>query len=635
MPLSQDPPFGRTLSDRLTATERSRTQKIFRAAALIAAIGVATAACDRSRDDSAGTRDGKGAGEATRTVGFEDRAEAAGITFRTSFLPDEQGANFKVNFYDHGSGVAVGDFDGDGRDDLYFCNQLGPNALYRNAGGGRFEDVTAKAGPVALADRVSVSAVFADYDNDGREDLFVTTTMGGNALFHNEGGGRFEDVTEKAGVALVAHSQSATFFDADGDGLLDLLVSNTAKWTLDFDAQQNYFRGGPNIFSLVASPKEDNNFFRNRGDGTFVDRTGEAGLSGTGWSGDTAVFDVDEDGDQDVLVVNMFGASHLYENDGRGRFLEITKRVFPRISWGAVASKTLDYDDDGRLDLVLTDMHSDMWMGPAYVPNPKDGRTKYDGPDGPLTDAELSSTTIELRARLGIHKEDVFFGNSLFHAKGGSRFEEVSDAAGVETLWPWGVAAGDFDGDGYEDLSFASGMGYPYQFFPSPVLMNDGRGHFVNKAKELGLDPMPGGTYAREPIGGKAAARSSRAVASADFDDDGRLDLVVNDFNDKPLLLMNRWPARSWVAFRLRGTKGSRDAVGAVVRIRLGEKTLTRQVQAAGGYLAQSSLMLHFGLGDAKAVDACEITWPGGARQSLRPGVDFSLGRVNAVEQPR
>src|SRR5690242_5513755 len=162
--------------------------------------------------------------------GFRDSAREAGLNFHMSFLPNEQGAAFKINLYDHGCGVAVADYDGDGYDDIYFCNQLGKSALYHNKGDGTFEDVTDKAG-VGLGDRICVAAAWADYDNSGRQSLFVTSTRGGNVLFKNRGNGTFQDVTKQAGLAHVGHSQACLWFDFDNDGYLDLLVTNTAHWT--------------------------------------------------------------------------------------------------------------------------------------------------------------------------------------------------------------------------------------------------------------------------------------------------------------------------------------------------------------------------------------------------------------------
>jgi hypothetical protein len=576
---------------------------------------------------------GRGASAPARTTGFEDRTEAAGIAFRTKFLPEEQGANFKVNLYDHGCGIAVGDVDGDGVDDVYLCNQLGPNALYRNRGDGTFEDVTSRAGDVGLGDRVSVSAVFADYDADGDEDLYVTTTMGGNALLRNDGHGKFEDVTKAAGVGLVAHSQSATFFDADGDGDLDLLVSDTAKWTLDaFDRERKYYPGPQDLFELITSPPEENRYFRNRGDGTFEDATREAGLAGTGWSGDTAVFDFDEDGDLDVLVANMFGSSALYRNDGKGRFTDVHKEALGLVPWGTVGAKAFDYDADGHLDLLVVDMHSDMWMDFDWRPTPEGEVTKYRSPTGPLPTSSVPAALRKVLQRLDADAEGHLFGNALYHALGGGKFEEVSARARVETLWPWGVADGDFDGDGWEDVFVPSGMGWPYRYVRSPLLVNRGDGTFRDATTEAGLDPPPGGENARTVFPDRATARSARCAVTADFDGDGRLDLLVGMFNDRVNLFMNRWPARSWVGFRLVGRGANREAIGAVVRLRVGGKTLTRQVQAAGGYLAQSSRTLHFGLGDATRVDSAEVTWPDGTKQTLG---QVRLGVVNRVEPPR
>src|SRR5438128_8987308 len=184
------------------------------------------------RDDAKIAPNQDGPKQVANVAGFREAAKASGITFRMAFLPAEQGEKFKINLYDHGCGVAVGDFDGDGFDDIYFCNQLGPNALYRNKGDGTFEDVTQRAG-VALGDRICTGATFADYDNDGHQDLFVTSTRGGNVLFKNLGNGKFKDVTKEAGVSCIAHSQTAVFFDYDNDGFLDLFVTNTAQWTHD------------------------------------------------------------------------------------------------------------------------------------------------------------------------------------------------------------------------------------------------------------------------------------------------------------------------------------------------------------------------------------------------------------------
>ena len=583
------------------------------------------------------TRGAAGAGTPVAkgpTVVFEDVAAAAGIHFRMQFLAKEQGEHFRINLYDHGSGVAVGDYDGDGRDDIYFCNQLGSNALYHNDGNGRFTDVTAAAGAdLALADRISVAAVFADYDADGHQDLYVTTTRGGNALFRGRGDGTFEDVTQKAGLTLVAHSQTATFFDADGDGWLDLFVVNTAKWTLDtIDRETGAWVGPDDLPNTFArSPKESNRLYRNRGDGTFEEATDASGLAGDGWAGDTAVLDYDDDGDLDVVVTNMFGRDHLYANDGKGHFHDVAREVLGATPYGTMGVKAFDYDGDGRLDLLLVDMHSDMWMTPSQELATIPQHRKLSGPLTLVPEAGRPAALAKFVQVFGVGPHDVLFGTALYHALGGGRFEEISDKAGVETLWPWGIATGDFDGDGFEDFFMPSGMGYPFAYLGSPLMMNSGHGTFTDRAADAGLDPMQGGRSLKEPIGGREAARSSRAAAAADFDGDGRVDLVVNNFNDVPLLLMNRSPKTSFIEFKLIGAGGNLDAVGAVVRITLGGRTLVRQVSSAGGYLAQSSSTLHFGLGAATKIDRCEIRWPDGQVQVVEHP---EIGARNLIREP-
>lgn len=567
--------------------------------------------------------------------GFRSVTAAAGITFKMRFLEGEQGVNFKVNLYDHGCGVAVGDCDGDGDDDIYFCNQLGPNALYRNEGDGKFKDVTAESGPIALDDRICVGATFSDYDNDGDQDLYVTSTRGGNALFRNDGRGVFQNVTEEAGLKLIAHSQTASFFDYDLDGDLDLLVVNSASWTTDeFNRDDRYYVGPDTLFTMFARPIEKNVFYRNEGDGTFQDVTSEVGLEGRGWGSDAAILDFDEDGRHDVVVTNMFGPSQLYRNQPDGTFRDVTRDTLGRTSWGAIGVAAADFRNRGRLDLFITDMHSDMWMAFSTPASEIEESKKYKYVTGKL--AERSSRDLAHEQKLAdflhLDYEAILFGNSFFQNQGGGKFQETSDASGLETFWPWGIAVGDFDNDGFQDLFVPSGMGYPYFYWRNYLLMNKSDGTFADQSRVRGIEPRPGGPYQEEAIVGDHPPRSSRGAATLDFDGDGRLDLVVNNFNDRPELYRNEFPATNYVQFRLQGVQSNRDAIGAVVRLFIGDEVLSRQVNPASGYLSHSSKTLHFGLGDRKDIDRAEIRWPNGKVQRLdTPAINQ---RHTVTEQP-
>jgi len=564
---------------------------------------------------------------------FEDRAIESGITFRMNFLPKEQGEKFKINLYDHGCGVVVGDYDGDGHDDLYFLNQLGPNALYKNKGDGTFVDVTRQAG-VGVGDRICVAGTFADYDNDDDQDLFVTSTRGGNILFENQGQGIFKDVTQRAGLELIAHSSTASFVDLDHDGDLDLIVTNTAQWTgAELESDGKYYPGVTSYDDLVVSPKEFNNIYKNNGDGTFADITEVSGLKGQGWGGDVAIFDFDSDGRIDVLITNMFGASQLYKNLGELTFRDVTKEALGRISWGAIGAKVLDFNNDGNLDLFISDMHSDMWppasLSDAVTYAMQNAKVKYSRVTGAGIKFGKQADEIEARFvdKLQVRYDDVVFGNSLFRNLGSGRMEEMSDKAGLETWWPWAIAAGDLDSDGSEDIFLASGMGYPFPYWQNHLMMNNSDETFSERSTELGVEPPRGGTFQRDQIGGERAARSSRCAATADFDGDGRLELVTNNFNDRPYYYRNKLAPRNFVAFKLKGTRSNLDAVGAVARVFVDNQILTRQVNPAGGYLSQSSQTLHFGLGKKECITRVEITWPSGIVQRLDPP------KINAVHQ--
>lgn len=569
--------------------------------------------------------------------GFRENSDYAGIRFRMKFLAGEQGENFKINLYDHGCGIAVGDIDHDGFDDVYFTNQLGANSLYRNHGSGTFEDVTESAG-VGLADRICVAAAFADYDNDGDQDLYVTSTRGGNVFFKNQGQGKFIDATKEAGLTLIAHSQTATFFDYDNDGFLDLFVTNTAEWTLqEFNSEGKYYVGPKDLWQLAESKPEQNNLYHNNGNGTFSDVTEAMHMQGKGWGGDVAVFDYDHDGWPDVFVTNMFGANQFYHNDAGQGFTDVTKSVLGKTSWGAIGCKTLDFNQDGLLDLFVADMHSDMWILPSVEPesaqHPFDPLKKFRsvmGPSPGLVDGAQEQED-RINSSFNVQVNDVVFGNTLFLAEANGTFKEISDAARAETWWPWGVAVSDFDNNSFEDAFLPSGMGHPFGYWPSSLLMNDGSGKFLDEARSQGIEPPPGGRYSEEKIGEKTPPKSTRCAVTADLDDDGRVDLLVNSFNERAYYYHNEFPLKNYVAFRLTGSKSNRDAIGALVKIKCGDVQQVRQVQAAGGYLSQSTLTLHFGLGEVSKVDSVEIRWPSGTTQVLK---DIRINTRHDITEP-
>jgi hypothetical protein len=569
---------------------------------------------------------------------FTDRRSESGISFTHHFVEDA-GRAYKAVHYDHGNGIAIADVDGDGLLDVYFVNQVGGNQLWKNVGGGRFQDVTASAG-VAAPDKICVSASFADIDNDGDEDLYVTTVRGGNMLFENEGRGRFRDISVASGLNYMGHSSSAVFFDYNHDGRLDLFLVNVGRYTSDVVGGEGhkYFVGFEDAFygHLMPARAEQSILYRNDGKNQFVDVSRQVGLLDSSWSGDATVIDVNEDAWPDLYVLNMQGDDQYYENVGGTRFVRKSREVFPRTSWGSMGVKVFDVNNDGRLDLLITDMHSDMSV--------------ITGPDRDYTKSQViwppsfrgdGSTSI--------------WGNSLFINDGPGTFREASDAYNAENYCPWGPSIGDLNADGYDDAFIASGMNYPFRYMVNAVKLNDRGRRFADAEFLLGIEPRKGGVttpwFELDASGkdkahpdaagatGRVAiwgARGTRSAAIFDIDGDGDLDIVTNEFGSMPMILVSNLTEKTHVHYlevKLTGTTSNRDGLGAVVKVAAGGSTYTKVADGSSGYLSHGVYPLYFGLGSAQTVDQIQVLWPSGKRQLIPSPI--RINSVVEVQEPK
>ena len=479
-------------------------------------------------------------------------------------------------------GVALLDYDGDGLLDIYLVTapELTAdrvrvphrNALYRNLGGWKFEDVSRKAG-VDLA-AWGNGACAGDFDGDGLLDLYVTN-WGPNALFRNRGDGTFEEVAARAGVAAGGWSTGCTFFDADGDGDLDLYVARYVETTWDsvMRAQRTLlWRNGPHIMvGPTGLPGESDLFFENVGNGRFVEATSAHGLSDTSraYGFGVVATDYDDDGWVDLFVANDSKPNFLYHNLGKGRFESVGLAAGVAVNGEARAQAGMgadagDYDGDSRMDLVLTTFAHDR--------------------------------------------------KTLFRNVNGREFDDASVAAGIAAptfaRMGWGVAFFDADLDGRLDLFFANGHIFPdVDRFPAlgetyrqknQLLLNLG-GRFRDVSERAGA--------------GLQIAAVGRGLAVGDLDNDGDLDLVVANTDDTPTLLENRQATkRHWVAVRATADEGNRFAIGAKVTISGGGTKQIREIRSGGSFLSQNDLRAYFGLGDYGGPVDVEVRMPGGRR---------------------
>jgi hypothetical protein len=508
---------------------------------------------------------------------FTNVAPEAGLTAVTVFGGRE---NNRYLLETTGCGVALFDYDDDGRLDVFLVNgttlegfpsgEAPTSHLYRNRGDGTFEDVTAKAGVGTSG--WGQGAIAADYDNDGDTDLFVTF-YGQNRLFRNEGDGTFADVTARAGLTTATRwGTGAAFLDYDRDGRLDLFVANYIDLDLANaptpDSGLCRYKGVPVACGPPGLPGGANALYRNKGDGTFEDVSERAGIlkaSGTYGLG-VSTFDFDDDGWTDVYVANDSNPSALYRNNRDGTFTDVGVRAGcaysqdgrPQAGMGVGIG---DYDRNGTLDVLKTNFAGD---------------------------------TSTLYANLG----NGFCDDRTF-----------ASGIGLNTRWlGWGAGFVDLDNDGWLDIFLVNGHVYPevrqlkteaaYQQ-RKVVYRNLGNGRFTDVTERLG---PPAST-----------PRAGRGAAFGDLDDDGDVDVVVNNVHDRPDVF--RTESRNtnrWLALQLVGTTSNRSAIGARVRVTAGGRTFVDEVRGGGSYLAQNDLRIHVGLGDHAGPVRVDVRWPNG-----------------------
>ena len=493
-----------------------------------------------------------------------------------------------------GSGVAFLDYDNDGLLDIFVVSgEGGLSRLYHNEGNGHFADMTAAAG-LAGVSGWGQGVCAADYDNDGFVDLFVTY-WGQNHLYRNLGGRRFADVTERAGLKQdrVRYNTGCAFLDYDNDGHADLFVANYLKFdpkTTPNPGQNAYcfYRGIAVSCGPRGLPFDRNILYHNNGDGTFTDVSRLSGIAGPDQNYSLGVLtgDFNNDGLTDIFVACDQTPSLLYINQGHGKFSE--EALLRGVAFG----------DDGK---------TMSGMGVAAADYDRDGWTDL------------------FRTNFSDERE------TLYHNRGGGEFDDATVAAGMSLntrYVGWGCGFLDFDNSGRKGLLLVNGhvfpevdrLGIDVRYKDRAILYrNLGSGRFEDISDTAGP--------------GILERHSARGAAFGDYDNDGLIEVLINNQNEPPSLLkQTARPIAHWIVLKLTGTRSNRSALGAKVRLLAGGRTQFDEVRSGGSYLSQNDLRLHFGLGAASRAERIEIDWPSGTRQTLR---DVAGDRVVEVVERR
>jgi hypothetical protein len=497
-----------------------------------------------------------------------DITEQSGIKFVHNFGDDEMSNLIESN----GAGCAFFDYDGDQDLDIYLVNgayldgishKQGRkyqgklfSALYRNNGDRTFTDVSRESG-IGHAG-MGMAVVTGDYDNDGDQDVFISN-WGPNVFYRNNGDGTFTDITRQAGLENDLFGIGCTFLDYDRDGYLDLYVGNY----IEYDPNYKYFYAAEKFPGPLSYHGQPDILYHNNKDGTFTDVTRQAGVYNTeGRAMGVTSCDYDDDGDWDIFVANDAMENYLYRNNGDGTFTDVALQTATGFGENGEATSAMsgefgDINLDGLVDIIVPDMNYS-----CIYKNTGAGYFE------------------EMSARMGL-----------------------AEACGQYTSWSCNIF--DFDQDGLCDLFITNGNPHRLIGEENLLLLNNNGKRFDNISGRLGQDMQD-----------KFVSRGS---AAGDFDNDGDLDILILNLNDRPCLLRNDGGnSKNWLMVSLTGTKSNRDAIGTRVRVITAGKTQTRWRMSSAGYLSQSDYRLHFGLGESRQADSVEIRWPTGKVQIIR-----------------
>jgi hypothetical protein len=524
---------------------------------------------------------------------FEEVAEQAGIRHKHASRSFKNAyADIMKGYTALGAAVAVGDYNGDGFEDFFATTSEdhGKNLLYRNNGDFTFTEMGDATGVANGNDEsnASADALWFDYNNDGRLDLLVVR-FGHSQLFENLGDGTFKDVSTQAGLnQQYLNSIVAIAFDYDRDGYLDILFGNYFQPVNLFNPSTPHFF--PESFE-TANNGGGVTLFHNNGDGTFTDVTDKAGLRFSGWVLDLGHADADHDGDDDLYVAVDFGQDRFFVNNGDGTFTDMTEKAIGTDTKKGMNADWGDFNNDGLFDVYVTN----------------------------ITDEYMRE------------------GNFLWKNNGNLTFTDVARETGTyDTGWGWAGKFFDYDNDDWLDLYVVNGWvsageeNYVvdiFQLITSPnVDLSDARNWPPMGNKTLSgyqekclFHNQEGTLFTNEAARhGLNSKLDGRGIAVADFDNDGRLDLLVSNANAMPLLYRNFQPTGNhWVQFSLKGTRSNPLAVGARLWITAGGQTQVGFVNGGNGFASQSMLRVHFGIGKATLIERLEVAWPSGVRQTF------------------